>query len=1023
MRKIQKEHWLRLGIFMIMSMVLFLWMEPTETSAATTVCKVSSCKVNSGGTKVTVKAKVTKKTKAMGKKLYLIELSSNEKIPVTTTRKPVAETKAQKGTVKFTTSLKSGTSGTKLYSKFVVAYKSGSKYKVISDARYITNPEQMATYTGSYPKTYSKKGLQVENMQDSMDLGTQYTVLNWVLNTFIAADGTGEAYEYKGKQYYFNSQTLSNYDDIVHKYNESGSKVTVILLLANVDDSNINHLRFTGGSALYSSIKTSNTTSCRQFEAIMSYLGQRYGQKSHLVSGWILGNEIGNTKDWNYAGGKGLSSYMDGYVRAFRICNTAVKSVNKNAHVYLSLDYFWARDLDDKGTSYFSDKAILNSFYKKLKAQGLTDWYIAYHAYSQGSLLPEFWDDILAKNSTNAEIVNFNNMNVLTNYVKKNFGKNVKIMFSEQSFTDDHGELVQAAAYAYAYYKCEANSMVEAFIYGRHIDNAGEVDPRTGGAMQWGLRDQNYKKRIIWDIYQYIDSPDGLRCTKALLSKISTIRSWNSISGFNKAKFTKMPSKRNKITGLSVSTASYSSAKLTWNRDGNASGYEIYRADSKGGKYKLIATVKSADTTSYTDKKLTMGKTYYYKVRMYHKFATVGTLRGKFASTKVTVTVGPTIFKGAYGRTTSALLKWNQVAKASGYYIYRSDSENGKYTKITTITAAAAVEYTDTGLIPGNTYYYKIVTYVKMGGTAYTAAASDIKSAVPAPQKAAITTLTPGNNRITVQWNEVPYADGYEVYACSTADGTYERIKVIKDASTLSYRKTFTAGSEYYFKVRAYVTAGDVTVYGSYSKAMSARAYAETLAIDTKDLKPKRSADGTVTISWAKNSEAYAYQVWRSSSKNGDYIQIKIRDEAGNESSEVLENENCSVYSVSDQTASASKKWYYKIRIVEKNSAGTSLYGEWSSVVSVAAVAAAQPQTETQQATETEQPTETQPGTETEQPTETQPGTETEQGAETEQVSGTEQLTEAEQGTETEQPAETERLTGTEQMKNTEQGT
>ena len=258
-------------------------------------------------------------------------------------------------------------SNSKLFSKFAVAYKSGKKYRIISTAKYITNPEKLASYKSTYPKTYSKKGLQAEDPADSIALGTQHTVLNWTINSILQQGGAG--YRYKGKTYYFNYQLLDYYDELVHQYNESGSKVTVILLLQNSSRKDLDSIMYKGSSANYSGIKIASKAGCQTFEAVMSYLAERYGKKSHLVSGWILGNEIGNTKEWNYGGGKSLSSYVDNYVKAFRIVNTAVRSVNKNAHVYLSLDYHWNYDPDGDGKAYFSSKSVLDTFYKKLKAQ------------------------------------------------------------------------------------------------------------------------------------------------------------------------------------------------------------------------------------------------------------------------------------------------------------------------------------------------------------------------------------------------------------------------------------------------------------------------------------------------------------------------------------------------------------------------------------------------------------------------------------------------------------------------------
>ena len=59
------------------------------------------------------------------------------------------------------------------------------------------------------------------------------------------------------------------------------------------------------------------------------------------------------------------------------------------------------------------------------------------------------------------------------------------------------------------------------------------------------------------------------------------------------------------------------STKLSWSKVSGASGYKIYRATSKNGKYKLIKTVKGNKTFKYTDKKVYKGTRYYYSVKAY----------------------------------------------------------------------------------------------------------------------------------------------------------------------------------------------------------------------------------------------------------------------------------------------------------------------------------------------------------------------------------------------------------------------
>ena len=57
-------------------------------------------------------------------------------------------------------------------------------------------------------------------------------------------------------------------------------------------------------------------------------------------------------------------------------------------------------------------------------------------------------------------------------------------------------------------------------------------------------------------------------------------------------------------------------AVIKWGKVSKATGYQVYRATSKNGNYKRIATTTK---TSYTDKSAKGGRKYYYKVRTYRK--------------------------------------------------------------------------------------------------------------------------------------------------------------------------------------------------------------------------------------------------------------------------------------------------------------------------------------------------------------------------------------------------------------------
>lgn len=65
---------------------------------------------------------------------------------------------------------------------------------------------------------------------------------------------------------------------------------------------------------------------------------------------------------------------------------------------------------------------------------------------------------------------------------------------------------------------------------------------------------------------------------------------------------------------VSLSKRTKTTAKITFEKKGNITGYQIYVKTSKNGKYQLVAGIRE---NSYTFKKLKANKTYYVKARAY----------------------------------------------------------------------------------------------------------------------------------------------------------------------------------------------------------------------------------------------------------------------------------------------------------------------------------------------------------------------------------------------------------------------
>ena len=72
-------------------------------------------------------------------------------------------------------------------------------------------------------------------------------------------------------------------------------------------------------------------------------------------------------------------------------------------------------------------------------------------------------------------------------------------------------------------------------------------------------------------------------------------------------------------------------------------------------------------------------------------------------------------------------LTWKKVKNATGYEVYQSMKKNSGYKKVKTITKNKKVTYKAGKLKKKKTYYFKIRTYRKAGGTTYYGNYSNVK--------------------------------------------------------------------------------------------------------------------------------------------------------------------------------------------------------------------------------------------------------------------------------------------------------
>ena len=518
-----------------------------EIEAKKGAAKLGSVKLADAST-VKATAKVKKRVKSSDEFYYLFALDSYQS--KVSGLKPVAKA-AKKKSVTFTLPLQKETKNSVLQKKFVVAVKKGRKYIMLSDAMYITNPEKTAYFSYPFPTAPSKKGLQInaDMMPDVEELGVKNTAYNIILSDIIATAGQhnaqeGISYEYNGKTYWFSRSAVQGYDSLFLKTRAENMVVTGILLLGYRSD--LTYLIAPKGRSQghqYYMFNTKSKKARLQLEAACSFLAERYSGNAY-VTNWVVGNEVNAYQDWNYAGLKNIQEYAAAYAEEYRLVATCMKSMYQNARVYISLDNNWTRTT----TGVYAGKKFLDQFAQELEKEGKIGFHIAYHPYSYPLTTADFWNDTsgLAGKGSKAKVITMANLSVMTNYVKKTYGKNTRILLSETGFSSGQSEQIQAAAIAYAYYIAESNDMVDALIISRHVDNEVEIrqNIRTGLWTTYGdsLHPNEWadRKKYAWYVFKYMDTTKSSEWTDFALNYIRAA-SWESlIPGFSQSRFLAM---------------------------------------------------------------------------------------------------------------------------------------------------------------------------------------------------------------------------------------------------------------------------------------------------------------------------------------------------------------------------------------------------------------------------------------------------------------------------------------------------
>ena len=307
------------------------------------------------------------------------------------------------------------------------------------------------------------------------------------------------------------------------------------------------------------------------------------------------------------------------------------------------------------------------------------------------------------------------------------------------------------------------------------------------------------------------------------------------------------------------------SIALYWEAVDGAASYKLYRDSS--------ALAADITDTSYTDSGLAYSSQYTYHVSAVDAAGVEGYLSAELAiTTEADTSSGgllpaPTNLSGEVSGN-SISLQWDAVADAAGYNIYDAATDE----RLIALDSGATLEHSFTDLAYSTEYIYQVAAFdadnVEGAKSSIIGLTTEAEPTLPAP--ANLSGEVSGNS-ISLQWDAVADAAGYNIYDAATD----ELLIAIESGATLSHSFTDLAYStEYSYQISA-IDANDIE--GAKSASISfTTGSAEPPAAPT-GLSGSVSAN-SVSLQWSAVAAAASYKIYRDGSGIDDTLFTSFSD-------------------------------------------------------------------------------------------------------------------------------------------------
>ena len=430
---------------------------------------ITAIELNGAKTKVTVRGEISPEylTEHDGMDVYLMEMKAWNGTVLPADAKPVAQTKLSDVQFKLECGF---VTASDRYDSFIVAVKDGAGYTAISEARFIEDPSIFSSVSSSYPGYATKKGLVSGDISDIVMTGSAQTVIDVRADELMLPGYTenSTAFTYSGNTYYVDRASLDALDARVKALNGAGVNVFARISLSGVrrGAGRLDSLYFSDspdGAAAYA-LNTGSESATALYTAFIDFIAQRYAAPNGgegFIGSWIVGY-YADDPSCSARGDITEEQYIECYQRTLRLTDTAVRSVWKNARVYVPVSNEWSG----------SAKIFLGALAAEVRSHGDLPWRAAVCAAPSDRSSAKVWEDTWATEGEDTKYLTVKNISVLSDFLggediafngqPRNYAV---IEFAVNASPDSPGDMTPAASFAYAYFKVVTDERSDAFIW------------------------------------------------------------------------------------------------------------------------------------------------------------------------------------------------------------------------------------------------------------------------------------------------------------------------------------------------------------------------------------------------------------------------------------------------------------------------------------------------------------------------------------------------------------------------------